>query len=348
MYRLRSDNFSLFGLLFGSLTLLQTLEWIEATPEITDWSVVGSLPSNGSGRHDNFRMLGAYNKNAENNDCIYAASVGNYYCFNLTSQSLELTTSNQSEVYSGAYESTALFTASETGSNDILYMMHANDRTIIKYDTGTQTSRILANNFEDHLVTNPCLVRHPTNIDYLFVVGLNITNRQYFHLAIYDIVSEEYVFANILHHYHSYPNCAVMNVDSNNYFYVLGGRSTYIERINLDAVIDELELHETSYSGTNTSGITEVTLETDWESLDVNLTADDVSVDYNSVWSSSVVTYNEYILIMGGRISFTTATSVITYFNVVSNEIGYVGDFPSKMGDVLAVYVLCRCIVLFF
>ena len=326
-----------FGLLFFSLVFLKRFIFAHGSIEVTDWTLVDKYPT--GGWLDNFRIVGSYSENAENDDCIFTASVGNYYCLNLTTQSLTLITTGQN-VYSGAYESTALFTATETGSNDIFYMMHANDRTIIKYDTGTMTSSILGNNFGYHLSTNPCMVRHPTNTDYLFVVGLNISNGAYFHLAVYDIVNEDYVIANTLHHLHRYPNCAVMNVDSTNYFYVLGGKSTDIERINLDAVIDELET-QLSTDDSVTTTITEVTLETDWESLGVNLETDDVSVDYSSVWSSSVV------LIMGGRISFTVATSVIISFNVNSNEVAYVGDIPSNMGDVLAVYVVfflfCVC-----
>ena len=298
----------------------------------------------------NRRMQGIYDAGLQDNDCIYLTDGNrNYYCFRLSTQQIEKTINNGIATFSGAYKSSALFPASETGdSSDIAYFFHANYRYITKYDITNSITTKSALSMSADINTNPCMVRHPTNTEYLFIAGA-YPDHTYSLLIVYDIANEYYfVVNNLLHHVHEYPNCASINVNDKNYLFVIGGKSIYIEKIDLDKVIYSInELKTTmdtlSIAQENGGGIYNVSVNTEWEILNVTLSGDDINnVDYNRAWSSSVAIYGENVFILGGRISFTIDTRNILYFNAGQEIIGFIEqDLPYSMGDALAMYVFC-------
>ena len=309
-------------------------------PQLSPIQSAGTL--SGGATH---RLAGTYDVNAKDNNYIYFGhETGEFYRYDVTGQFMVRTWKDGPGVASGSFENAVLFTASELNqTKDVLYFMSAlyNPATIVKY---TNDSALALSKTIPDSGTNLCLIRHPTNTKYLFSIGLfgtNVVNK----LIAYDIKNEEYLIHNItLNHVHSVPGCIVMKVESVNYFYVIGGNSVYIERINLDHVVNELndQMNETF-------NISNAIINTEWEVINVTIPIKNVSnsessvgcTNYSVISSSSIVKYRRYILILGGRCGLTNEyqTGNVLYFNVHTNEIGYLDDIPIKMSGSLAVYV---------
>ena len=320
--------------------------------ELSDWIVETTFSG------VSYRSLGAYNKNAQNSDCIYVTrGFRRYLCYHISTNSLEILAINQDWIYGSVHQSTALFTASETGSNDTLYFMNANDREIVKFNTSGNTTSILSGSMSSLLNTNPCMIRHPTDTRYLFIIGQDITSTSDVNrFIIYNIINETWIVVNrnssSLHYFHSYPSCIVMNIDSINYFYVLIGKSVYVERIDLDAVISDLDEinNNGEYNGSDSifdEGLgTEINLNTQWEIMDGQLTTNDTNgIDYSRMYASPVVRYDKWIILLGGWYSSSLGSNGTVYYNVETNDVGYVGTIPRAMGDFLAMYVVYFCYV---
>lgn len=314
-----------------SMMLVQLFVWVlihsttlTAASLITSWTTLTTKFDTAE-----YRMQGAYSIDT---DCVYIAILSNQYCFNVSSESLApLTLTRDLSTYNGVYQNTVLFEAtnSNTFQSDILYYIHGNDRRIIKHDIDNRTMFTLTgSNFMSSIInTNPCLVSHSSNQDYLFVVGNNVTNINQVLLIVYNIMYNNYTIVNVLNHYHSRFMCSVVD----DYLYVLGGDSIYIERISLDDIIEE-------FSNDNLGGV-----DHEWESVNATLPN-----EYNQVWSASVVNYDRIIYIMGGRTDHETPILSIVYFNVDTLDVGYNNvSLPFRMADSLAVYVLIFTICIY-
>ena len=106
-------------------------------------------------------LAGSYNRDAENNDCIYITNGnGDFYCFSKSNESLNILASSQKSLSNIATQNTVFFTANETASNDMLYFLTGNNNnvTIISFDITTKTTTIVSN--LSHIIgSNPCVVR---------------------------------------------------------------------------------------------------------------------------------------------------------------------------------------------
>ena len=69
---------------------------------LNEWTLINQLPS------ADFRLQGGYDENAKNNDCIYIGSrTGDYYCFDVKTNTSNIIASGQNSIYNSAYQSSA-------------------------------------------------------------------------------------------------------------------------------------------------------------------------------------------------------------------------------------------------
>ena len=300
--------------------------------DLTEWTTVAHFDS------ADYSMLTAYDGNWTNSDCIYIAthSTG-AYCFHVSNNSLTPSLHNQG-IFSSAYQSGALFT--EAGY-DVAYYMHGNNVQIFKYNSSSKIVAVLTSSlFYTHILnTQACMVRHPTNENYLFIVGQHFYNQDVNALYLYNILNQSLTFGNNLTGHHVVPMCVVAKIGSTNYLYVVGGRSNDIERIDLDSVVIDMDID-------STGGVT-----TEWMQTNVSLaglhcsTVDSFCIQgtnysYANVWGAAIVNYNEYIIIIGGAVALDISINLISYINVDTDEVGYVGTLPFNISNAPAVYVL--------
>ena len=268
-----------------------------------------------------YRMQGAYSAES---DCVYITSNSDEYCFNLSSESIiPIAMISSILTFNGAYQNTVLFRESDSNNytNDILYYMHGNNQHIIKQDTGAKTMVSLSGSSMSTIIdTNPCMVSHSTNREYLFIVGNSDSRTEI--LIAYSIVNDNYTVVNELNENHQRCMCTVVD----DYLYAFGGESVYIERISLDNVLDLL-IDLDNFDDNNNN--------IEWETVNAQLPS-----EYSDITSATTVNYDRLIYVIGGRTDHENAVSKIVYFNVDTLDVGYNNvSLPYKLADSLAVYV---------
>ena len=144
-----------------------------------------------------------------------------FYCYNITSDSIY----SFATLDTGGNEETA---ANAVMIDEIIYFIPIGG-DLQQFNILTKeesTRRTIAG------AAQPCMVKHP-NEDILYIVNGNLNNGFW----IYNLSSSQLITASDLHVVRQDPACAVNDyIDDKPYFYVIGGNTATIERINLDNV----------------------------------------------------------------------------------------------------------------
>ena len=235
------------------------------------------------------------------------------YCYNITSDELvnwdRLSTGTSSQ---GVPDAVMI-------GDTIYYLPYTGGISI--YDVNTKIEAVLSG--ISTIDQESCLVRHPTNENYLFAV--------YSHSKTFYLIDLETGVTNTgfqmtgesLTFTRNWPSCAVNSFLDNVYLYVIGGDSVVIERINLDELIDEYE----SSNKTDISG-------TQWETLSGVLLS--CSSDPRCTFDTSgyirtvgVASVNQCIYIIGGETNDAAQQSnnQVLCLDVENEEILYLGDY---------------------
>ena len=160
-----------------------------------------------------------------------------------------------------------------------------------------------------------CLTKDPNNDNELYILSGQTTNTFY----IYNIENGNLTHGASLTYNRFQPTCAVSNWENDAYLYVILGRSSHIERINLNTLLK-------------------------WETLllrfdDDYIQLSDYNLDSGEGRLPAVVSFANYIYIIGGYVASNTDTDQIYYLDVANWELKLAGTFPVARYGISGIYI---------
>ena len=312
------------------------------TNPLTKWTV-----SNVTMQVANSGVYNVYSQDSIDPECIFLfGGRPNGFqtsCYNLSSNTYNILSNLTVDVKSPVGQRAVLF------APDNVYFIH---RSGILYNLNLTTQNAVIAHALQIIWERSCIVRHPTNSKYFFVVALQSTNFLY----IYDISTGNFTTVTSLINNHILGTCVVNSYNNQSinasYLYVFGGESSYIERINLDNVIEianecDDDILSADFGGVNFEFIpnsdtsTSLGFENDYlygsSSSGGSSGSSGSGVTYNFSFCkyATGVSYKQWIYIIG--CAKGGPTNNIIYLDVVNWVVEYWGNMPNAVRSIASV-----------
>ena len=264
----------------------------------------------------NYLQYRVYNNRSRYPECVWLIGGVNcqtcVYCFNLTTEEFIVWDTVTNGDYPLSDGTSVLF--SEDDADYIYYAERTGN--IIKYNIANKSEVIWYDYNEKLAFTYQCLAKHPWSNQWLFVLTLAEA------FWIYDFKTGFWTQGPSLTYGRTYAGCIVhQNTGEDPYFYVIGGNSEYIEKINLN--------NFTNFgSGWETVGGSGVAI------LDA---ITDASTNFAQAEYFSVFSYDDLIYIVGGY--DTTYENDIVYLNTTAETVTWDGDILLSQYGSMGMYV---------
>lgn len=279
----------------------------------------------------NAQMYGIYSENSYDPDCIFIFGGNNdgygKYCYHLSNGTWESLGGVPNHVKNPVSSNVAFFVPDTAVYISLIGNVHT-----IALNTNSDS-------FYDQLksyTTQGCVVKHPNNTNYVFIVAL-YTNRMLFMFNYNTKIAYE---VSTLLTSHIDGTCVVNNYNTSNYLYVMGGSSDYVERINLDNLID-YSIYSSEWNNTNFENIPNSDKNASLSSINDNLyrVGSGITFDYfNGAYFCSCVSYEQFIYIIGCAedSSGSSPTNNVIYLDVENWVLKYWGNVPNALRSVTA------------
>ena len=233
------------------------------------------------------------------------------YYYNITSNSITnydtLSTTN-TNTYAISSQAAVIYT---NNTNDYIYFATSNG-VIYKYDIRNKQQTSF---YYDAMspFSNPCLVKSSTNGDYTDLLYVVESSSNFW---IYNFTNGNWTQGASLNKAHFYRYCSVNSVNNNEFLYVLGGSTVFIEKLDLADPFAN-----------------------DWMLLSSTLnTSDGVSIDYENAAFLTAISYKHYIFLLGGNDG--NYHDDIVYLNCKTDTVEFDSDFIYNARGISGVYVL--------
>ena len=276
--------------------------------------------------HGTRNAFSTWNENSSYPDCIFVfggtgcTDCSTIFCFNTTSNTLEffrgLQLESDSESSRVAYCDQSAFIIAN-GTHDILYWID-DIGNIYTYDLNAdipQESVIITIN-----MTWGCLLKHPNNME-LYIIECGPSTRGEF--WIYDLATNTTVQGDTMNVARYRPGAIVSEYDPDNpCIYVMGGRTSYIERLNLNDARNNR-----------------------WEVLQLLMDtsiSDQFDARVIAYYAHGIIAYKNFIYLIGGSEDTVSARDDIVSLDIENWKIEWAGVFPTNIAQFTATLAFDR------
>lgn len=210
--------------------------------------------------------------------------------------------------------------SNKNNNNEEIYLWNGLDFELIKYNVLYKNSSIVTSNDDYSDTKYGCMVKHPTNDDILYYGAFMDSSTFYS----YNLSNNSWTQLASTNENHYRPGCTSITYNNKSQLYIIGGKTTKIEKIDLNNV-------NLGWTYTNSS------LE------EIN---SDTGIDYATARVMNTLTFESCIYIIGGYDATVVPEDDIIVYDIEKDEFDYLGTSLYNEWGATNVFIMIHFIYL--